>query len=184
MIVVGVTGHRVLGEPDRIRDGVNLAIRRIEQHFPGNPLTVVSALAEGADRLVASEILARAGGRLVAVLPFPISDYLTDFKSTDSRDEFSSLIERADEVIELQPAPTRDESYEAAGEYVAVRCNVLIAVWDGKKAQGKGGTAAIVGRARQRRIPICWIKAGNRKPGTMESRSLGADQGTVVFENF
>lgn len=37
------------------------------------------ASAEGADRLVAEEVLKRPDARLVAVLPLPGSDYETDF---------------------------------------------------------------------------------------------------------
>jgi hypothetical protein len=49
MVAIGVTGHRVLTELDRIDAGVAEALRRVEQAFPGQPHTVVSALAEGAD---------------------------------------------------------------------------------------------------------------------------------------
>jgi hypothetical protein len=60
---------------------------------------------------------------------------------------------------------------------------VLIAIWDGKTAQGQGGTGAIMARARQRGLPIAWVHAGNRKPGTQEPTSLGAEQGMVTFEH-
>ena len=54
MVAIGVTGHRILTELDKINAGVAEALHRIEQAFPGQPLTVISALAEGADgRLVA-----------------------------------------------------------------------------------------------------------------------------------
>src|SRR5215510_4545116 len=155
----------------------------IERAFPGQPLTIISSLAEGADCLVVHRVLSRPNARLAVPLPLPKADYLTDFNSTESKAEFLSLLAQADEVIELPLAPTRNKAYEAAGEYVLDHCDVLIAIWDGQGAQGQGGTGAIVARARQRNLPIAWIHAGNRKPGTKEPTSLGTDQGKVTFEN-
>lgn len=183
MIAIGVTGHRILTELEKINAGVDEALCRIEQAFPRQPLTVISSLAEGADRLVVRQVLARPKARLVVPLPLPKSDYLTDFESAESKEEFLSLLDQADEVIELPSAPTRNEAYEAAGNYVLDHCDVLLTIWDGQGAQGQGGTGAIVARARQSRLPIAWIHAGNRKPGTQEPTSLGAEQGTVTFEH-
>ncbi len=39
----------------------------------------------------------------------------------------------------------------------------------------------MVAQARARHIPIAWVHAGNRRPGTMEPTSLGPDQGKVTF---
>ena len=92
MIVLGVVGHRILAEPAKIRAGVQQGLRRIEETFPGRALSILSALAEGADRLVAKEALARADAVLVAVLPLRQADYVTDFESAESRAEFLKLI--------------------------------------------------------------------------------------------
>ena len=183
-IVIGVTGHRILTELDRVRAGVDEALARIEQAFPGRPLTVLSALAEGADRLVAQQILRRPGARLVVPLPLAKADYMADFASPKSKQEFLSLLGRADEVVELPPARAREHAYDAAGNYVLEHSNVLLAVWDGRPAQGQGGTGAIVARARERSLPLVWVHAGNRRPGTLEPTSLGAEQGMVTFERF
>lgn len=184
MITIGVTGHRMLTELDKINIGVDEALRHIEQAFPAQPLTIMSSLAEGADRLVARRVLARPKTRLEVPLPLSKSDYMTDFESAESRDEFLSLLNQADEVIELPPAPTRIAAYGAAGDYVLDHSDVLITIWDGQGAQGQGGTGAIVARARQKGMPIAWVHAGNRKPGTHEPTSLGAEQGKVTLENF
>ena len=183
MVAIGVTGHRILTELDKVNAGVDEALRRVEQVFPGQPLTVISSLAEGADRLVVHQVLARPKACLVVPLPLSKSDYLADFGSAASKEEFLNLLDQADEVIELPSAPTRNEAYEEAGNYVLDHCDVLITIWDGYGAQGQGGTGAIVAKARQRSLPIAWIHAGNRKPGTQEPTSLGTDQGKVTFEN-
>jgi hypothetical protein len=162
---------------------VDNALCRIAQTFPGQPWTVLSSLAEGADRLVVQRVLARCQARLVVVLPLPTHEYLADFAAPASRQEFFTLLDRADEVIALPPSPTRNAAYEAAGHYVLEHCEVLLAIWDGQQAQGQGGTGAMVAQARQRRLPLAWVHAGNRKPGTQEPTSLGAEQGKVTFEH-
>jgi hypothetical protein len=184
MIRIGVTGHRILAELEKVRSGVSQALSSIEKAFPGEPWTVISSLAEGADRLVVEEVLTRPGSRLVVPLPLQKADYLTDFGSPFSRQAFLHLLSRADEVIELPPARFREQAYEAAGQYVVDHCDVLIAVWDGQEEQGRGGTAWVVAEAKKRSLPVARVHAGNRKPGTKEPTSLGEEQGRVSFENF
>jgi hypothetical protein len=183
LIRIGVTGHRILAEPGKIGRGVEEALGRIAQLFPRDSLSVVSALAEGADRIVARHVLARPGARLIVPLPLDESDYIRDFSSEESRAEFSSLLGRAAHIERMPPAPARDQAYEAAGEYVLNNSDLLLTIWDGQLAQGRGGTAEIVSRARQRKLPIAWVHAGNRDPGTHTPTSLGEEQGLVTFEN-
>lgn len=178
-----MTGHRILAELEKIDAGVEAALRRIEQKFPGESMTVISALAEGADRIVARHVLARPGARLTVPMPLQKADYLNDFESEESRAEFLSLLERADQVEEMASAATRKQAYEAAGEYVLKNADVVITIWDGKNAQGRGGTGDIVARARERGLPIAWIHAGNREPGTHQPTSLVDGQGLATFEN-
>src|SRR5436305_10269813 len=85
---VGVTGHRQLDDPASLRSAVQQAIGSIEQ-LAGDirdtsvVLVVVSALAEGADRLAARDVLAGAGSRLEAALPLPSEEYLDDFEQPE-----------------------------------------------------------------------------------------------------
>lgn len=184
MVVIGVTGHRVLADLDKITVGVDEALRRIDRAFAGQPLAVISPLAEGADRLVVRRVLARSKARLVVPLPLSQRDYMTDFESHESKEEFLSLVDVAHELIVLPPAPTREEAYAAAGQYVLDHCDVLVAIWDGQSARGPGGTGDIVAQARQRDLPLAWIRAGNRKLGTQGPTTLGEEQGKVTFECF
>jgi hypothetical protein len=173
----------VLAEVPRVAAGVEAALDRIEAAFPGRALVVVSALAEGADRLVAEAVLRRPGARLRVVLPMAQSEYVADFATPESRDEFLALLARAYELVELPARATRDEAYAAANDRILDGVDVLVAVWDGADAQGRGGTAEVVARARSRHLPLAWIHAGNRRPGTMEPTTLEAEQGRVTFEN-
>jgi hypothetical protein len=182
-VVIGVTGHRVLTDLPSLERGVKEAISRIEEVFPGQPLSVLSALAEGSDRLVVDEVLRRPNARLLVVLPLPGSDCELDFGTDESRKQFRRLLGKADQVVELPAHATRTAAYEAVGDHVLDHSDVLVTLWDGRVEQGRGGTGAIVAEARVRGLPLAWIHAGNRRPGTMAPTSLGDGQGTVTFEN-
>jgi len=159
---IGVTGHRVLAHADRLAEEVTRALLLIQSMVctsPATPvlLTVVSPLAEGADRLVARQALERLGATLEAVLPLPAADYQTTFSSEESRQEFRDALAGAATLTELPAVETREEAYEQAGQYVVERCDVLLALWDGRPAAGQGGTADVVAWARDRDVPVYWI---------------------------
>ncbi|EKD69623.1 MAG: hypothetical protein ACD_47C00058G0002 [uncultured bacterium] len=207
MLRIGITGHIGL-DPSRMNElgtGIENAIKLIEKHFENRNLTVFSPLAEGADRVVARALLTREGSKLIAVLPFEKEDYITDFGKSDAhhrdrdnpamkdetyngaelRQEFNYwLSEKAIETITMPPASTRNEAYQNAGYYIAEHSDVIIAVWDGKGAQGQGGTAEIVYRAIELNKPVCHIWAGNHKKDEKKRTSAGDKHGRMRHTNF
>jgi len=183
MANVGVTGHRILAEKETIQTAIAEALVRMEENFPKEHLRLLTQLAEGSDRLVAECFRDRANFRITVVLPLAIDDYLEDF-SPESRKEFFELLREGDEIVNMPPVINRDAAYEAAGLYILDHSDAMICVWDGKSAQGRGGTGAIVEAARRKSLPIAWIHAGNRVPETLEPTSLGAEQGRITYENF
>jgi hypothetical protein len=181
---VGVTGHRVLTDVSPVVAGIRSAVRAIQTAGGERPLTLLSALAEGADRLVIEEVLGVPAARLVAVLPFAPDRYADDFGAVGApaHTRFLDLLHRAGEVHVMPTADSKPQAYRLAGEYVLEQCDVLLAVWDGQIAQGEGGTAHIVGLARARAKPLVIVRAGNRRPGTLEPTSLGPEQGRILVE--
>jgi hypothetical protein len=155
---IGVTGHRDLAHPEAVQAQVRVVLDVLAGLVGPLPLGVISPLAEGADRLVAREVLARPGAVLELALPMPTDDYLEDFASPESRDEFRDLRDRASLVTVMAPSG-RVGAYAWVGRYVVERCDVLIAVWDGERAHGEGGTGEIVELARDRNVPLFWIRA-------------------------
>lgn len=130
-------------------------------------LRFLCPLAEGADRLAAHEAHAQ-GWPLVVPMPFHRQEYERDFKTKESLDEFRMMLGWAGEdTLELDggrdgPAQDRyDEwrSYEAVGRFVARNCDLLIAVWNGRPGNGRGGTADIVQFAAETGPPVWWIHA-------------------------
>jgi tetratricopeptide (TPR) repeat protein len=179
-LIVGVTGHRVLPPGDALRARLAEVLATLRSGSLGlapaprpGPLVALSALAEGADRLVARLVLDETpDGALEVVLPLEIDDYILDFASDESIAEFRSLLNRAERITILAPGPgpkaratpdeepsRREAAYEAGGYFVVDGCAVLIAIWDGQPARGRGGTAEIVAYARQLGRPLVWVQA-------------------------
>lgn len=166
---IGVTGHRAYDDVAAVEALVERAVGDLAGRA-GGPLEVWSSLAEGADRVVAATVLERRGARLVAVLPLPAGDYRADFRDERSRDEFDALVARADRVIVAGPAGpvdpaapgVREAAYERAGLAIVAAVDVLVAVWDGATARGRGGTAEIVDAARDRGVELVVVPVTRR----------------------
>jgi hypothetical protein len=174
----------VLADLERIVVGVRAGVEAIREAYPSRDLTLMSALAEGADRIVAEEVLRLSGSRLEAVLPFAVDEYLRDFGApgSPSRVHFLALLDRASSTHVMPEAPTREEGYQRSGIYIVEHADVLLAVWDASSRQGRGGTGDVVEHARSVRKPIVIVLAGNRRTGTQEPTSLGPRQGEILLE--
>jgi hypothetical protein len=192
-IRIGVTGHRRL-DRSSVSKKVRLVLdRRIPEIFDECPrvpmlkkgsnarttihFCVITSLAEGADRIVAKEVLKTVQSRIEVILPLSKEDYLNDFSSKASKKEFEALLKkdptprilRTRTLKEQFPGfgagrlkEERDQAYNGAGEYIVDHCDVLMAVWDGQDAEGRGGTGDIVAYARKRGCPLVIIPAKGR----------------------
>jgi hypothetical protein len=184
---VGVTGHRWLDGSDlALVDVVRDALNRIQRACSSAGtdvtrvgLTVVSSLAEGADRIVARAALA-LGARLEVVLPLPEADFRSDFTDQRSADEFRVLLARAASVTIVPGNPSRPEAYAAAGRMVLHRSDVLLAMWDGAPARGAGGTGDLVGTAQDAGQPLYWVKVAHRSP--THAVTAAAPESVVLLE--
>jgi hypothetical protein len=117
-------------------------------------LRMVSPLADGADQIAARAALA-AGLDLQAVLPFERDEYAQDFTGDEGRAEFRELLGRASCVLELPGDRGHAlNAYVMAGRATVAHCDLLIAVWDGQPARGKGGTGEVVEYALRRAVPV------------------------------
>jgi hypothetical protein len=172
-LVIGVTGHRDLRDQDvaKIEQQVAAVIAELRRDYLGSegetPIIVLSALAEGADRLVARVAIAH-GARLIAPLPMPLDEYRRDFEpglKAGNMAEFDALFAQAiaAPVMSLRgtslealrtDGKKRAEQYRAVGVFIAQHCHVLIALWDGDdKDMAAGGSAEVV-TFKRRGIPL------------------------------
>jgi len=181
-IRVGVTGHRRIDDPAGVSAAVRDVLGRVRERFAsaGGPdpahampqgvirLEAVSPLAQGADRIVALAVLEEPDAVLTAPLPFSAKDYATDFATPASKAEFEQLLARAERVEVMPPTATRDEGYELVGRWVVEHSDVLLALWDGAPSRGRGGTAEIITYARERGLPVYWIRTNAGAPFVQE----------------
>jgi len=184
IVRIGITGHRHLGELEKIMAGVDSAVTRILARFPDSDFRILSALAEGADQILAKRLLLVPDSKLWVPLPLPKEEYLKDFRTVQTKEEFTSLLGEAERIISMPQMEKREEAYLAAGKYIVENSDLLLAVWDGKPARGKGGTAEIIGLARRRGLPIAWIHVDNSLDGTADAGVSGNKKDGVIFENF
>jgi len=176
-IRIAAVGHRDAGNGERA-----VAVRSVLESVlgarPGAPRIpgiILSALAEGADRLVAEVGLAFSGTELHALLPLPPEDYRRDFATADSRAEFDALLARASSVEVLPPPGTREAAYANVGRALVDRCDVVVAIWDGGPARGPGGTADVVAYARETGRPLHWIHSED--PSRVVAERIGIEPG-------
>jgi hypothetical protein len=164
---VGVTGHRTIADPPsvsrRVREVLDLLECQVFSRSVATRVvyTVVTSLAEGADRLVPRLVLEeREGTRLEVVLPLERDDYMEDFKTVESRAEFLALLSKAVQPPREPERPeSRPQAYAVAGRALVDRVDVLIAVWDHEPPRGVGGTAEVIEYARLQGLPTFIISA-------------------------
>ena len=124
MIRIGCTGHQGLSASTR--RNVAAAVAGVVAGQSDDTLVGYTSLAEGADQAFAFAVLA-AGGQLHAVIPS--QGYAETFATDEARDSY-------------------------AAHAIVERCDLLIAVWDGQRAVGKGGTGDVVAYAKKLGVDI------------------------------
>ncbi len=171
-IMLGVVGHRNIDTKNkRLAAALKEQCASLRKRYRHSPFVILSALAEGADRLMAKIALEELRADLIAVLPMPEEEYEGDFETKESREDFRALLKRA-LFVKIAPAPggqttwpaggePRNEQYARAGAIIVDHAQVLFALWDGKPVRGTGGTADQVG----------WFERGD----SLNDYSLHAD---------
>jgi len=174
-LVIGVVGHRL--SPDRTFDEAHVAkelkktISTLLEKYPDRAPVILTHLADGADT-IAAEVALDMGIPFVVPLPLPFETYRRDFDDSGSEhaEKFLDMIGLADLYFELplkfgdlvdmakekkngEMSEARKKQYALGGAFIVERADELIAVWDGKKARGTGGTADVVSWCQQGAVP-------------------------------
>lgn len=171
-IRVAVAGHRNNQLPPdalpRVRAATESALDTIqaagrEATHKKARFVLVSALAEGADRIAAEAALAR-GWTLEAPLPFSVERYEKDFADSESVAQFQALLKQAARV---KPAPKNDENadagYASVGKAIAQGADIGLIIWNGEAPKGEGGTADVAARILESGAPIVWVGVAERQ---------------------
>ncbi len=186
-LVVGFSGHRHLhGREEAVRGMVRDRLDALAARCPR--LAGVCSAASGADTVFAEEMLARDADVSV-VLPFGVERFARDFvgEPPGSWDRARAVITAArhldvvhrlaDDLAGAAPAASAGAAatgggggagdadagayFEATARTVE-RCDVLLAVWDGRPGAGVGGTATAVEYAERlgRPVVVCHPDTG------------------------
>lgn len=154
---VGITGHQRLDNPADWQ-WVEGEIRNVLDHLHGHFIGITS-LAIGADQLFARLVL-QHGGQVEVIVPF--DDYERTFADEPTRSAYRDLLHAAGRRDVLKKSGSDEEAFFAAGKLLVDRSDLVIAVWNGKRAAGLGGTADIVHYARDRGKGVIHLNPGSR----------------------
>jgi hypothetical protein len=150
---IGVTGHRdILPEDvEGAKQNSRELLSSLKSAMPATRITVISGLAEGADRIFAEVALA-LNMPVEAVMPMPLKYYKKDFDETSSAELDRILATESVRCIELPLTPgldaddsrwpegARSKLYANLSDDLRRRSNFLVAFWDGKYTNLTGGT--------------------------------------------
>ena len=158
--IIGITGHRDLVQEDipALREQIAACFDAAKSSCGNVQVCVVTSLAEGADQLCA-ELALEKGFGLITVLPMDADELEKDFEG-EALQNFRRLLEASDEVFvtpdvengkvaaEVAGSKSSDPAgrsywHRQAGLYLTQRCQLILALWDGKPDATGCGTAAV-----------------------------------------
>jgi hypothetical protein len=152
--VVGFSGHRHLAQPGAIADAIRAQLAALRAEAPGEWIALTS-VAEGSDQLFIGEAR-RLGLAWHAILPLPRAEFAKDFSPADWA-MVEQTLATAEHVRVITENGTRNDAYLDCGMEVANGADVLLVVWDGAPARGRGGTADVIQYAQSLGKPIVVI---------------------------
>jgi hypothetical protein len=188
---LAVTGHRNLAVAEAswlgdccgaLLDGVHRAL--IDTAGPTARIELVSALAAGADQLLAMAAVARPFIALHALLPYGRQAYralLAEGIAPGERlaavERFDRLYAEAAECVELDSGTSPaegadrwlDDRYRAHAGALVRDADLLVAVWRGTAARGPGGTAEVVALAVAAKLPVLRLDPARHTGHEVES---------------
>lgn len=157
--VVGFSGHRQISEAPLIAAALREELARLRASSPDEWIAL-SSVAEGSDQLFV-EAACSLGLSWHAVLPLPRTDFAKDF-SPAGWTQVEALLAKAEHVNVINENGTREDAYLDCGIETVNGADVLLVVWDGDEARGKGGTGDVVAYARSLGKPLVVVDAVTR----------------------
>jgi hypothetical protein len=144
--VVGFSGHRQLRDTPAAARAIRETLAALQQEGVGEWIAA-SSVALGSDLVFVREAL-QAKLAWHAILPLAPGEFRQDFSAADWRD-VEALLAEAEQVRIIAETGSREDAYLDCGVDTVNGCDVLLALWDGEGARGKGGTGDVVAYARE-----------------------------------
>jgi hypothetical protein len=152
-ITIAITGHRDMIETEELKGKVSILFENLLKNT--KTLTLLSPLADGADRFVAKIFLEKQSkhNQLTLIVPQPFNSerYLQDFDEVSTL-EFIKLRNQA--LKNFSVTPSTQSGYLDVGRYVVNHSDILLALWDGTINGKIGGTADVVDYAKKKHKEI------------------------------
>jgi hypothetical protein len=152
--VVGFSGHRQIGDPPAAGRAIRDALESLRTEVAGEWIGL-SSVAAGGDQAFVRQV-ALLGMSWHAILPMPRAEFRGDFSPGDWA-EAERQLAGAEHVRTLPSSAARDDAYLDCGLETVDGADVLISIWDGEPAHGKGGTADVVAYALSIAKPVLII---------------------------
>jgi len=187
-IRLGVTGHRDLKNKDLLKEKIRSILindlldqkskKLLSTIASSTPcsFSILTPLAEGADRLVAQSVVEfDPTSTIEVVLPMTLRDYKETFSYPDDP-QFEEMMKKARNIsllrkydfrvdpsiilgdttddIEIRIARARREAFRKVGQFIVDHVDILIAVWDGKESNKIGGTFETIEYAKSKGLPL------------------------------
>jgi len=156
--IISITGHIDIDKIslDFVEKELNILFTELKNKLSNTPIYLMSALAEGSDRIVA-KIALDNNIQLLCPLPFEKDEYKKDFISVKSKNEFEELISKSvnsyfvgyHKLNTKEHTEDRSLQYQTVGKHLSDNCNLLIALWDEKMLDKEGGTSWVISHKRK-----------------------------------
>ena len=154
--IVGFTGHRQLADAGGAARAITAALEALRHEVPGEWIGL-SSIATGSDQLFVQQLL-NLRMSWHAILPLPQAEFQKDFSPSEWVD-VEQWLGRAEHLRTINVNGSREDAYLDCGLETVDGADVLIALWDGEPAHGKGGTADVVEYARSIGKPVLILDA-------------------------
>jgi hypothetical protein len=152
--VVGFSGHRQISDPLAAGRAIRAALDSLRAEVAGEWIGL-SSVAAGGDQAFVRQI-GMLGMSWHAILPLPRAEFCKDFSPGDWA-EAEQQLAGAEHLRIIQRNAARDDAYLDCGLETVDGADVLMSVWDGQPAHGKGGTADVVAYALSIGKPVLII---------------------------
>jgi hypothetical protein len=138
IFTVGIVGHRHLSGEDAyiyVQSCCHRILSELRAEYP--KIRAISALSQGADSIFAQTAVS-LNIPLESVIPF--DDFRSDFTEGVPGERYRTLRKRSYLETRVHFSKRSNLAYKRSMEWVVFKSNIVIAVWDGKKAGSVGGT--------------------------------------------
>jgi hypothetical protein len=174
-IKIGITGKRDIASDMHVREEIKKKISAILKKEKANSFVAYSAMAKGADTIFADVVSSDFKQPLKIVLPFDSAEYEKDFTEAQDLSVYKNWIRKIgiNEVTTKDIPKNKDqrnEAYFSVGIFLVDHCDYMIVVWDELKPRGKGGTAEILGYAKEQNKSVEIIPVQPKRTDEIDSK--------------